>query len=136
MVANLHHRASLWCAEHDQPTQGMLHAFSAKEWQWAADLIERQSVALNTLTWGISKQKVLLLRDWLQQIPVDLLHSRPRLCLAYTWMLLFITPQTLLETRLNAVETLLTAESMIQIHNEMSSPMLFPQTILQLKVQL
>jgi len=126
LVPNLHHRASLWCAEHDQPTQAILHAFSAKEWQWAADLIERQSVALNTLTWGISKQKVLLLRDWLQQIPVDLLHSRPRLCLAYTWMLLFITPQTVLETRLNAVETLLTAELMIQRHQERSSAMLIP----------
>ena len=126
LLPSLHHRASLWYAEHEQTTQAILHAFSAKDWPWAADLIERQSAALNTLTWGISKQKVLLLRDWLQQIPVDLLHARPRLCLAYTWMLLFITPQTVLETRLNALETLLTAELMTQTHQERSSAMLIP----------
>ena len=127
LLPSLHQRASLWYAEHEQPTQAILHAFSAKDWPWAADLIEGQRGALNTLTWGISKQKVLLLRDWLQQIPVDLLHSRPRLCLAYTWMLLFITPQTVVEAHLNAVETLLTAELMTQTHQEKSSAMLLPQ---------
>jgi LuxR family maltose regulon positive regulatory protein len=121
LLPSLHHRASLWYAQHEQPTQAILHAFSAKEWPWAADLIEGQSDALNTLTWGIRKQKVLLLRDWLQQIPVDILHSRPRLCLAYTWMLLFVTPQTVLETRLNTVETLLTAQLMSQTHQARSS---------------
>jgi LuxR family maltose regulon positive regulatory protein len=126
LVLILHHRASLWYAQHDQTTEAILHALHAKKWQWAADLIERQHVALNTLTWGISKQKVFLLRDWLQQIPVDILHSRPRLCLAYTWMLLFITPQTVVEARLNAVETLLTTELMTQTHQERSSAMHLP----------
>jgi len=116
LLPSLHYRASLWYAQHDQITQAILHAFNAKEWQWAADLIERQSVALHTITWGISKQKVLLFRDWLQQIPAHILHSRPRLCLAYTWMLFFTTSQTVLETRLNAIEALLTAELMTQTH--------------------
>ena len=43
LVPILHHRASLWYAEHDQTTQAILHAFSAHEWQWAADLIEQVS---------------------------------------------------------------------------------------------
>ena len=120
----LHHRASLWYAQHEQPTQAILHALRAKDGPWAADLIERQHVALNTLTWGISKQKVFLLQSWLQQIPVDILHARPRLCLAYTWMLLFITPQTVLETHLNAVEALLTAQLMTQTHE--ASPFIPP----------
>ncbi len=127
LVSILHQRASLWYAQHNQPTQAILHALHAKEWYWAADLIERQSGALNALTWGISKQKMLLLRDWLQQIPVDILYSRPRLCLACTWMLLCITSQTVVEARLNAVETLLTAELMTQTHQERSSAMLIPQ---------
>jgi LuxR family maltose regulon positive regulatory protein len=127
LLPSLHHRASLWYANHNQPTQAILHALHAKEWPWAADLIEQQSAALNTLTWGISKRKVLLLRDWFQQIPVDILHTRPRLCLAYTWMLLFVTPQTVLETRLNAVQTLLTAQLRSQTHQEnSSSAMLIP----------
>jgi LuxR family maltose regulon positive regulatory protein len=124
LLPSLHHRASLWYAQHEQPTQAILHAFSAKEWLWAADLIEQQSTALSTLTWGTSKQKMLLLRDWLQQIPVAILHSRPRLCLACTWLLLSITPQTVVEAHLNAMETLLTAELMTQTHEVGSSAML------------
>ena len=46
LLPSLHQRASLWYVQHDQPTQAILHAFSAKEWPWAADLIERQSAAL------------------------------------------------------------------------------------------
>src|SRR5439155_18600392 len=43
LVPRLHHRASLWYAERNQTTQAILHAFSAYQWQWAADLIERLS---------------------------------------------------------------------------------------------
>src|SRR5262249_31193941 len=50
LVPLLHHRASLWYAKHDQSTQAILHAFSAKEWQWVADLIER--LPLLSFTWG------------------------------------------------------------------------------------
>ena len=127
LVPSLHQRASLWYAEHEQPTQAILHAFSAKEWPWAADLIERQSGALNALTWGMSKQKMLLLRDWLEQIPVAILHARPRLCLACTWMLLCITSQTVVEARLNAVETLLMAQLMTQTHRRGHLPCSFHQ---------
>jgi len=48
----LYHRASLWYAEHDQTTEAILHAFRAQQWQWAADLIERKSLQLISLTWG------------------------------------------------------------------------------------
>src|SRR5262249_54652886 len=34
-LLTLHYRTSLWYAEHDQTFQAILHAFSAKEWQWA-----------------------------------------------------------------------------------------------------
>ncbi|HWS84597.1 MAG TPA: AAA family ATPase, partial [Ktedonobacteraceae bacterium] len=50
LVPSLHHRASLWYAEHDQITQAILYAFNAQEWQWAADLIER--LPLLSFTWG------------------------------------------------------------------------------------
>src|SRR5437899_9811151 len=38
LVSILHYRASLWYAQHHHTTQAILHAFCAKEWQWAADL--------------------------------------------------------------------------------------------------
>ncbi|HEX3643902.1 MAG TPA: AAA family ATPase, partial [Ktedonobacteraceae bacterium] len=36
LLPSLHHRASLWYAQHDQPTQAILHALHAKEWPWVA----------------------------------------------------------------------------------------------------
>ncbi|HEX3642640.1 MAG TPA: AAA family ATPase, partial [Ktedonobacteraceae bacterium] len=45
LVPILHHRASLWYAQHNQPTQAILHAFQTKEWSWAAELIEGQHAA-------------------------------------------------------------------------------------------
>ena len=108
LVPGLHHRASLWYSEHDQDTQAILHALHAKEWHRAADLIERKSRALNALTWGVRHHQLFLLRDWLEQIPANVIHSRPSLFLAHIWMLMMITPQSTLETWVNTVETILT----------------------------
>src|SRR5437899_11468962 len=88
----LHHRASRWYAEHDQTTQAILHAFQAKEWQWAADLIERKSLSLMTLTWGARQHQLALLQHWLEQLPVEVMGSRPRLCLACAHMLWTTAP--------------------------------------------
>jgi len=41
LVPILHQRASFWYAQHDQSTQAIVHAFHAKAWSWAADLIEQ-----------------------------------------------------------------------------------------------
>jgi len=123
LVPILHHRASLWYAEHDQTTQAILHAFHAKEWQWAADLIERKSLALNALSWGVTQYQLFLLRDWLKQIPADVIRARPRLCLARIWILLFITPQTVLESWLNGVEAML-IDALTQDSHKQSSPLM------------
>ncbi len=82
LVPILHHRASLWYAEHDQTTQAILHALHAKEWQRVADLIESKSLPLLTLSWGASQHTLVRLRQWLEQLPVDIVSSRPGLCLS------------------------------------------------------
>ena len=53
----LHHRASLWYAEHDQTTQAILHAFHAKQWQWAADLDRADPIDV-TLSWGAGEHEL------------------------------------------------------------------------------
>lgn len=85
LVPLLHHRASLWYAKHDQSPQAILHAFSAKEWQWVADLIER--LPLLSFTWGAGEHALLILRQWLEQLPADVVGSRPRLCLTCAQLL-------------------------------------------------
>lgn len=127
LVPILHYRASLWYARQDQITRAILHALHAKEWSWAADLIEQKSMALNALSWGVSQHQLFLLRDWLKQIPADVIYSRPRLCLTRIWMLLFITPQAVLETWLNEVEATLTNALSQPLHEQSASSMLVPQ---------
>jgi LuxR family maltose regulon positive regulatory protein len=102
----LHHRASLWYAEHNQTTQAILHAFSARQWQWAADLIEHLPVM--SLTWGAGEHELVLLRHWLQQLPMDIVESRPRLCFACAQMLWITTSPTMVQTWLNIAEKTLT----------------------------
>ena len=62
-----------------------------------------------TLTWGVGQHEMVLLREWLEQLPAEVVHSRPRLCLACTEILWAVTPQTMLEAWLNAAEATLTA---------------------------
>src|SRR5437660_8026438 len=95
LVPILHHRASLWYAQHDQTLEAILHAFKARQWQWAADLIE--GLPLLSLTWGASEHELAQLRGWLEQLPADVVGCRPRLCLACTEILWTIASHPMLE---------------------------------------
>ncbi|HEX3643143.1 MAG TPA: LuxR C-terminal-related transcriptional regulator, partial [Ktedonobacteraceae bacterium] len=127
LVLTLHHRASLWYAKHDRTTQAILHAFCAKEWYWAADLIERKSLQLMTLMWGASHRAMVILQEWIKQLPAEVMYSRSRLCLACCQLLWAVAPQTTLEAWLDAAEAALTASLMTQTHEDASSTMLTPQ---------
>src|SRR5260370_6037310 len=129
LVPLLHHRASLWYAQHNQTTQAILHALHAKEWQWAAELIEQKSPQLLSLTWGASAHQLLMLQGWLEQLPADILRSRPRLCLSCAQMLWAVTPYPLLEGWLEAAETTLTAWLITQTHDDTSHTVLAPQAL-------
>jgi LuxR family transcriptional regulator, maltose regulon positive regulatory protein len=107
LVPTLHYRASLWYAEHNQTTQAILHAFSAHQWQWAAGLIEHLPVM--SFTWGAGEHELVLLRQWLEQLPAAIVASRPRLCLACAQMLWVTASPTKLQTWLSMAETTLTA---------------------------
>ena len=107
LVLALHHRASIWYAEHNQTTQAILHAFNAKEWQWAADLIEGLSVM--SLTWGAGQHELVLLRQWLEKLPADIVQSRPRLCLVCAQMFWASAPPSMLQTWLDLAEVALIA---------------------------
>ncbi len=120
-VPLLHSRASRWYAEHGQATEAILHAFHAKEWQWAADLIERKSFLLMSMTWGASHHQLGLLQQWLKQLPLEVMASRPRLCLASAYLLCMVAPYDLLDTWFNMAEAKLTASLEIQAAPEQTS---------------
>src|SRR5260370_30819273 len=104
LVPSLHHRASLWYAQHDQSTQAIVHAFHAQQWEWAADLIEQKSLPLMALTWGASEHQLGLLQHWLEQLPTEVMGSRPRLCLACIQLLWTVAPFSMLDPWFNAAE--------------------------------
>jgi len=126
LVSTLHYRASLWYAQHDQITQAILHAFSAKEWEWAADLIERIHLAL-ACSWAVGEHELVRLRYWLAQLPMDIVHSRPRLCLVCTHLLWPVASSEMLHTWLDAAEAALTASLTTQTGEDASYPMLSSQ---------
>ena len=91
LVPILHGRASRWYAQHNQTTQAILHAFEAKEWHWAADLIEQAYPPLVSFTWGANRHALVQLREWIEQLPAEILASRPHFCLACAHLLWAIT---------------------------------------------
>jgi LuxR family maltose regulon positive regulatory protein len=127
LVASLHHRASLWYAEHDQTTEAVLHAFRAHHWQLAADLIERKSLQLMSLTWGAGQRTLFKLQGWLEQLPAEVMHSRPHLCLACTQLLWTVASHAKLDAWLDAAEASLTAPLRTQTLASASDSTLAPE---------
>jgi len=125
LVPILHHRASLWYAQHNQSTQAILHAFSARQWQWAADLIEH--LPLMAFTCGANQHELVLLHQWLQQLPAEVVHARPRLCLACAQLLWAVAPYTKLEVWLGTAEAKLTASLAEDQPNDLSHPLFLHQ---------
>jgi LuxR family maltose regulon positive regulatory protein len=115
LMPTLHHRASLWYAEHNQTAEAILHAFRARQWQWAADLIEQKLLQLVTLTWGASQHTLATLRQWLEQLPAEVMGSLPRLYLTCVPMLLEVASSPVLNGWLDAAEATLTASLPTQI---------------------
>ncbi len=104
LLPMLHARASRWYAQHQQTTAAILHAFEAKEWQWAAELIERAYPPLVSFVWGANRYALVQLRQWIEQLPAEILTCRPHFCLACVHLLWLITPHPLLSRWLDLAE--------------------------------
>jgi LuxR family maltose regulon positive regulatory protein len=130
LVPLLHYRASRWYAQHQQTTQAILHAFEAKEWYWAADLLEQAHPPLVSFTWGVNRHALVQFRQWIEQLPAEILACRPHLCLACVHLLWPITPHHLLSTWLDLAEAVLKASFKEQMPTEVSrgSPLLQEQS--------
>jgi LuxR family maltose regulon positive regulatory protein len=145
----LHHRASLWYTQHsqgittipceyqtlscqgiqsafhDRSVAAIMHALKAHQWHLAADLIE--NLPVTTLTWGAGKNTQVLFQHWLERLPADIVHSRPRLCLAYAQLLLGIAPHTEIHIWLEAAEAPLTTSLTRHVSTDTSHPIATPQ---------
>ncbi len=118
LMPALHRRASLWYASHDQTTQAILHALRAKEWLWAADLIERKRLLLVSHIWGASHHVLAQLQHWIGQLSTEVMRVRPLLCNTSAMLLLVTAPFSMLDSWLDVVEAALTALPTTQMQRE------------------
>ena len=81
-VSEFHRRASRWYEQNDLPAAAIQHALLARDFDRAANLIERVWLAMDLVY-----QSAAWLR-WARQLPDDLIRIHPVLCLGYAWALL------------------------------------------------
>ena len=127
LVFTLHHRASLWYAEHDQMTQAILHALRAQQWQWGSRTHRRRSFSLLAHTWGASNYALDLLQQWLALLPTEVMHSRPSLCYASAMLLLQTVSSSVVHGWIDAAEAILTASLTRQSYEATLPTILTPQ---------
>jgi ATP/maltotriose-dependent transcriptional regulator MalT len=101
LVPGLHSRASQWYARAGRLVEALSHAITAQEWPWAADLLERVYPRI----WGNSDHARM--RRWLEELPADVVRSRPRLCLASAKTVFMGASYTTIERWLDDAETAL-----------------------------
>jgi LuxR family maltose regulon positive regulatory protein len=75
-VPELHQAAAAWSERHGLVDDAIRHALAAGEPVWAARLIERHFDDL------LRRNEDATLHRWLQELPAEVVRSRPRLCLA------------------------------------------------------
>jgi LuxR family maltose regulon positive regulatory protein len=88
-LVTLHRRASIWYEDEGSIAQAMSHALSAPDYERAADLLEHHAAAM------IYRGETTLLHRWLEELPGDLIHAGPWLCIAYAWTSLLSPPRSL-----------------------------------------
>ena len=92
----LHRNAATWCEQHRLVDEAIRHAMAASDAAWAARLAEQHFEAL------LRDSEDATFRWWLERLPTEAIHARPRLCLAQAFM-------ALIGGRLETVERLLAA---------------------------
>ncbi|MBM3123625.1 MAG: helix-turn-helix transcriptional regulator [Chloroflexi bacterium] len=81
-VSMLHRRASVWFEQNDLITDAIPHALAAKDFERAANLIERVWLAMD-----LNYQHVTWL-GWAKALPDDLVRAHPVISVGYAWGLL------------------------------------------------
>lgn len=97
-VPTLHRRASIWFEQNDLLADAIRHAFTAKDFERAADLIEKVWLEMD-----LSYQSATWL-TWAKALPEEIIRARPVLCVGCAWALLAVGEIENSETRLRDAE--------------------------------
>lgn len=97
-VATLHTRASEWYSKNGLPAEAVHHALATEDFERAADIAE--------LAWPDWKESFYSIAwlGWIRNLPVELVRSRPVLCVNFAWAHLNAGELEAAEARLQDVE--------------------------------
>ena len=101
-IPTLHHRASQWYEQAGCADKAIEHALRSEDFERAASLIEEHIDAI----WQRGEHNKL--RLWLDGLPVELMFSKPHLCILHAWDMFTAGQQEAAERSLQAAEQALT----------------------------
>lgn len=78
----LHRRASEWYEDNGSRSDAIRHALCAKDFEWAADLIEREGPLV------VTASQTAMWLNWAESLPDELIRSRPVLSVWHAYTLL------------------------------------------------
>lgn len=82
-VFEYHRRAARWYEQKGLAAEAIEHAIAAQDFNWAADLIEREVQTINL------RVESAILLTWLEALPRELVWTRAWLSFSYAWALNF-----------------------------------------------
>ncbi|UVE19374.1 LuxR C-terminal-related transcriptional regulator [Pseudomonas sp. LS44] len=77
------HAAARWCESHELPERAIRYAVRARDFSFAADLLERQGANL------IASNRVYDILTMLKSVPADVIREHPVFQVFYAWQLAF-----------------------------------------------
>jgi LuxR family maltose regulon positive regulatory protein len=86
-VETLHLRASHWYGREGFLAEAVSHALASSDHEYAADLVERYVPVM----WD--RGETVLVHNWLEALPEDVVRSRPLLCIRRAWSVVVGSPQ-------------------------------------------
>jgi LuxR family maltose regulon positive regulatory protein len=103
-VSTLHRLAGKWFEDQDLAAEALNHLFAAGDYEMAGRLVEQMGT---TAFWRLGNWPSVL--HWLEKLPNRVVHSRPKLCLTYAWVMHISGQPEAVEPFLRSVESHLQA---------------------------
>ena len=94
LISTLYSKAANWCQQQGLIQEAMNYALAGADWELAADWLEQNAVSY------LSSGEIASLVGWIEGLPKEVIHRRPKLSIELAWALTFAN-------RLEEVEPLL-----------------------------
>jgi len=107
--ADLHLQAANWLAENGHIYEAIEHALRAGDWDQSGELIKSVSAVV------LRRGEVTTLLGWYRKFPREQIHSRPWICIEFSWPLILSGQLSEAEGLLDVAETGFTGEDSLQL---------------------